>query len=296
MPSDRAARRRRWGLALPSLVVIGLFSVLPLAVMMLYSVLTPGRYGNVDWVLSAQGWVSVLFERDIFDDSLSLADAHLEILARSVLLAAATTILTLIFGLPTAWFIATRPQSSRGFWLFLITIPFWTNLLVRTIAIQEIIRAEGVINTALLALGLIDAPVQMMFTNAAVLTGMTYVFLPLMVLPVYAAIEKFDFRLVEAAHDLHATRLYALRRVILPLIRPGIMAGSILVFIPALGAYVTPRLMGGGHAMMWGNLIDLQFGQGHNWPLGAALSVALTLVVVLALVWYGRATGRRRHG
>ncbi|WP_071795115.1 ABC transporter permease [Natronohydrobacter thiooxidans] len=285
--------RRRWALASPAMIVITLFSILPLMVMVVYSFLAPGLYGNVIWEFSLRGWAGVFTERDLFDDTLGIAWAHVTILGRSVALALATTALTLVFGLPTAWFIATRHPSTRAFWLFLITIPFWTNLLVRTIAIQEVIRADGTINRILLSMGVIDAPFAMMFTNGAVLLGMSYVFLPLMVLPVYAAIEKFDFRLAEAAYDLHASRLYCLRRVILPLMKPGIVAGSILVFIPALGAYVTPRLMGGGRAMMWGNLIDLQFGQGRNWPLGAALSVVLTLVVAGALVWYVRATAAK---
>ena len=289
---------RRWSLVMPALVVITLFSILPLGLMVIYSFLAPGAYGNVIWDLSAEGWMSVFVERDLFDDSLGPAYAHLEVLGRSVLLALATMVLTLVFGVPTAWFIATRPPTERAIWLLLVTIPFWTNLLVRTIAIQEVIRADGTINRLLMATGVIDEPLPIMFTNGAVLLGMTYVYLPLMVLPVYAAIEKFDFRLAEAAYDLYASRLFCLRRVILPLMRPGVVAGSILVFIPALGAYVTPRLMGGGHAMMWGNLIDLQFGQGRNWPLGAALSITLTVIVALALIWYARATATQRqtHG
>lgn len=287
--------RRRWALALPAVIVIMLFSVLPLGVVLVYSVLTPGDFGNVRWVFSSDGWFSVLFSRDIFDDTVTVSDAHLTILIRSIGLSLATTLLTLIFGLPTAWFIATRPATQRGFWLFLITIPFWTNLLVRTIAVQEMIRSEGAFNRVLLALGLIDAPLQMMFTNFAVLLGMTYVFLPLMVLPVFAAVEKFDFRLAEASYDLYASRFYCLRRVILPLVRPGIIAGSILVFVPSLGAYVTPRIMGGGKSMMLGNLIDMQFGQGRNWPLGAALSITLTILVLAALVWYTRLTSGRKE-
>lgn len=290
---------RRSALALPAVTIILLFSILPLGLVLAYSVLTPGDFGNVKWIFSADGWFSVLFSRDIFDDTVTLSDAHLTILLRSIGLSLATTLLTLIFGLPTAWFIATRPAAQRGFWLFLITIPFWTNLLVRTIAVQEMIRSEGTFNRVLLALGLIEAPIQMMFTNFAVLLGMAYVFLPLMVLPVYAAIEKFDFRLAEASYDLYATRIYCLRRVILPLVRPGIIAGSILVFVPSLGAYVTPRIMGGGKSMMLGNLIEMQFGPGRNWPLGAALSITLTILVLVALVWYTRLTsGRteRNHG
>ncbi|RKE83402.1 ABC transporter permease [Rhizobium sp. AG855] len=290
---------RRWGLLMPAIVTIMLFSILPLGVVLLYSFLSPGDFGNVKWIFSTNGWFSVLFERDIFDDTVTVSNANLVILGRSVGLSLATTLITLIFGLPTAWFIATRPLSQRGFWLFLITIPFWTNLLVRTIAVQEMIRSEGVLNRILLALGVIHEPLQLMFTNFAVLLGMAYVFLPLMVLPVYAAIEKFDFTLAEASYDLYASRYYCLRRVILPLVRPGIIAGSILVFVPALGAYVTPRIMGGGKSMMLGNLIEMQFGQGRNWPLGAALAITLTILVLLALVWYTRITSdkkERSHG
>ncbi|HZG28821.1 spermidine/putrescine transport system permease protein [Ensifer adhaerens] len=286
---------RRWALALPALAAIMLFSILPLGVVFLYSFLTPGDFGNVKWVFSTDGWFSVLFERNIFDETIAISYANLGILFRSIELSIATTLITLIFGVPTAWFIATRAPAQRNFWLFLITIPFWTNLLVRTIAVQEMIRSEGVLNRILMATGLIREPIQMMFTDFAVLLGMTYVFLPLMVLPVYAAIEKFDFRLAEASYDLYASRFFCLRRVILPLIRPGIIAGSILVFVPSLGAYVTPRIMGGGKSMMLGNLIDLQFGQGRNWPLGAALSITLTILVLLALVWYTRITSGRKE-
>lgn len=293
--SLRADTRRRWILALPAVTIISLFSILPLGVVVVYSFLTPGDFGNVKWIISFDGWFQVLFERDIFDDTVSLSDAHLTILGRSVSLSLATTVITLILGVPTAWFIATRPQRQRAFWLFLITIPFWTNLLVRTIAVQEMIRSEGIVNRLLLWLGLIDAPLQMMFTNFAILLGMAYVFLPLMVLPVYAAIERFDFRLAEAGYDLYASRLYCLRKVVLPQVKAGIIAGSILVFVPSLGAYVTPRIMGGGTTLMLGNLIETQFGQSRNWPLGAALSLTLTALVLVALVWYTRLTtpGRR---
>lgn len=286
---------RRWGLVLPAVTIIMLFSILPLGVIIIYSFLTPGDFGNVKWIFSTNGWFSVLFEHDIFDDTISFSDANLTILLRSVGLSLATTLITVVFGIPTAWFIATRSVTQRGFWLFLITIPLWTNLLVRTIAVQEMIRSEGVLNRALMALGIIHEPLQMMFTNFAVLLGMAYVFLPLMVLPVYAAVEKFDFRLAEAAYDLYASRLYCLRRVILPMVRPGIIAGSILVFVPSLGAYVTPRIMGGGKSMMLGNLIEMQFGQGRNWPLGAALSITLTILVLVALVWYTRITSTRKE-
>ena len=138
----------------------------------------------------------------------------------------------------------------------------------------------------------------MLYTDFAILVGMVYVYLPLMVLPLYASMEKLDFRLVEAGYDLYATRFQVLRQIIIPLVKPGIIAGSILVFIPALGAYVTPRVLGGGKNMMIGNLIELQFGQGRNWPLGAALSIALMVIVMVALLVYVRNAGRAeaRHG
>ena len=287
--------RRRWLLSLPAVLIILTCAAGPLLVMVVYSFLAPGDYGNVKWEFSTDGWTSILMQRDIFDDTLQWADAHLSIFWRSLSLSFITTLTTLIVGVPTAWFIATQPPGRREFWLFLITVPFWTNLLVRTIAIQELIRAEGVINLILLKLHIIDAPLQMMFTNFAIGLGMTYVYLPLMVLPVYAAVDKLDFRLVEAAHDLYAGRWTAFRRVILPLIKPGIIAGSILVFIPSLGAYVTPRVLGGGKNLMFGNLIELQFGQGRNWPLGAALSLTLMAAVMVALIWYVRVTSREQN-
>ena len=289
---ERADNKTRWLLSLPAIAIIALFAAGPLLVMVVYSFLTPGDYGNVKWQFSTEGWTNVLMQRDIFDDTLVWADAHLSIFWRSLSLSLITTLLTLIFGLPTAWFIATRPPGKREFWLFLVTVPFWTNLLVRTIAIQELIRAEGVINNVLRFLGIIDEPIQMMFTDFAIGFGMTYVYLPLMVLPVYAAVDKLDFRLVEAAHDLYASRWVAFRRVILPMIKPGIIAGSILVFIPCLGAYVTPRVLGGGKNLMFGNLIELQFGAGRNWPLGAALSFTLMAIVMVALIYYVRLTSR----
>ena len=288
----RSAARAGWLLSAPALALLLLGASGPLLVVVLYAFLEPGEYSGVVWRFSTDAWFQVLFERDIFDDSVSLADAHLTILWRSVRLSLLTTVVTLALGLPMAWFIATRPPRQRPLWLFLVTIPFWTNLLIRTFAIMEVIRNEGILNTALMRAGLISEPIQILYTDAAVLIGMAYVYLPLMVLPLYAALDRFDFRLVEAAHDLYASRLGALRRVVLPVIRPGIVAGSILVFVPSLGAYVTPRVLGGGKNMMIGNFIELQFGQGRNWPLGAALSLILLGVVLAALLIYVRATSR----
>jgi len=293
----RTSARNGWLLSAPALVLLTVAAAGPLLIVLVYSFLTPGQYGNVEWVFSLDGWTKILFERDIFDDTLSLADANLTIFWRSVKLSLITTVLTFAVGFPTAWFIATRSPAHRAGWLFLITIPFWTNLLIRTFAINQIIRNEGVLNTLLINLGLISTPIQITYTDTAVLIGMVYVYLPLMVLPLFATIDRFDMRLLEAGYDLYATRWQVLRRVILPITRPGIVAGSILVFVPCLGAYVTPRVLGGGKQMMIGNFIELQFGQGRNWPLGSALSIVLLVIVTVALLYYVRAiNGGRKDG
>ncbi|MEX0407752.1 ABC transporter permease [Aquibium sp. LZ166] len=290
--------RKRWLLSAPALAIIFMASIGPLLVVVVYSFLTPGPYGDVKWAFSTDAWISVFLQRDIFEGTLGIADAHLQIFLRSVRLSLFTTIATLAFGFPTAYFIATRPQRTQALWLFVITIPFWTNLLIRTFAVQEVIRNEGILNTALVGLGIISAPIQILYTDWAIAIGMIYVYLPLMVLPLYASMEKLDFRLVEAGYDLYATRFRVLTRIIVPLVKPGIVAGSILVFIPSLGAYVTPRVLGGGKQMMLGNLIELQFGAGRNWPLGAALALTLTVIVMVALLFYVRyaAQSERRHG
>ncbi|MGL4321790.1 MAG: ABC transporter permease [Paracoccaceae bacterium] len=292
-----ASARNGWLLSAPALILLFLAASGPLMVMVVYSFLTPGEYGNVVWDFSLDGWVGILFSRDIFDGTLGLQDAHLTIFWRSVWLSLVTTALTFAVGFPTAWFIATRPAKARAMWLFLITIPFWTNLLIRTFAINEVLRIDGVLNTALLAIGVISEPIRIIYTDTAVLIGMAYVYLPLMVLPLFAAIDRFDMRLLEAGYDLYASRWQVLRRIILPITKPGIVAGSILVFVPSLGAYVTPRILGGGKNMMIGNFIELQFTQGRNWPLGAALSVTLLVIVMVALLFYVRASSKgSQHG
>jgi spermidine/putrescine transport system permease protein len=294
-----AETRRRWLLKAPALLTIILASVGPLAVMLIFSVMEKGAFGGVILgQFSLDGWLNVFVERDLFDDTLMLADANLIILWRSIKLALVTTLATLLIGFPTAYYIATRPEHIRSQWMLLITIPFWTNLLIRTFAIMGLLSNQGPINNVLVWAGLIDKPVQMLFTDGAVLIGLVYVYLPLMVLPIYASLERMDFNLVEAGYDLYATRLKVLWHIVIPSCRPGLIAGSILVFIPAIGAYVTPRVLGGGKNMMMGNLIELQFGQGRNWPLGAALSICLLLIVTVALVIYmrGSAAKENAHG
>lgn len=289
---NRKEKRDRWLLMTPALVILTLAASGPLIVVLIYSFLTPGDYGGVIWEFSGKAWFNVVAERDFFTGELELADAHLTVLWRSVKLSILTAILAFLFGFPTAYFIATRPPRQRDIWMLLIMIPFWTNLLIRTFAIMELIRNQGTVNTALIATGVIDEPIQMLFTEFSLLLGMTYVYLPLMILPIYASMERLDFSLVEAGYDLYASRLQVLRKIIFPLVKPGVVAGSILVFVPCLGAYVTPRVLGGGKQLMLGNLIELQFGQLRNWPLGAALSLTLLAIVMVALLFYVRAVGR----
>jgi spermidine/putrescine transport system permease protein len=296
--AQRKEVKRNLLLSTPALIVLICAASGPLLIMVVFSFLTSGDYGGVKWEWSTKAWFQVAFYRDIFDDTVSIADAHLSILWRSVRLSFLTTLTAFILGFPTAYFIATRPPETRNIWLFLVTIPFWTNLLIRTFAILEIIRNQGVVNTFLLMIGAIDQPLDMLYTDIAILLGMTYVYIPLMILPIYASMERFDFKLVEAAYDLYASRWKVMKRVILPLVKPGVVAGSILVFIPSLGAYVTPRVLGGGKNLMLGNLIELQFGQGRNWPLGAALSLTLLAIVMIALIVYVRSAQKQgaTHG
>ncbi len=294
---EKRAMRRRLLLVAPAVLIIGAIGLLPLAIIALYSLMEPGEYAGVVWNFSPEAYINLFLERDIFEGTLSLSDAHITIFTRSVLLALFTTVLTLVFGFPTAYFIATRPRRQRNIWLFLITLPFWTNLLIRTFAIMLIVRDEGLINNFLLWLGVIDKPLNMLFTDFAVALGLVYAYLPYMVMPLYASMEKLDFRLVEAGYDLYATRFQVLRRIVIPLAKPGVVAGCILVFIPSIGAYVTPRLLGGGKSMMLGNLIANQFGQARNWPLGSAMALFLMALVMVALILYVRnaAAASRRN-
>ncbi len=285
---SRQSTRNGWLLSAPALILLAVAAAGPLLIVLVYSFLTAGSQGNVVWEFSTAGWRGILWSKDIFSDEWVLADAHLTIFWRSVSLSILTTVFTFLLGFPTAWFIATRPPKQRALWLFLITIPFWTNLLIRTYAINEVLRKEGLVNLVLTGLGIIDQPLDMLYGPFAIFVGMTYVYLPLMVLPLFAAIDRFDLRLLEAGYDLYASRMQVLRRVILPIVKPGIIAGSILVFVPSLGAYVTPRVLGGGKQMMIGNFIELQFLAGKNWPLGAALAMVLLLIVMAALLVYVR--------
>ncbi len=282
--------RRSFGL-LPALFVIGLFMLVPLGIIVAYSFLAPDPYGGVEPVFSTGAYTQLLFERD-FDDTLLFSPTTLLIFWRSLWLALASTSLSLICALPVAYYISRQPEARKNALLLLVTIPFWTNLLIRTYCWILILRDTGLVNTWLQRAGLIDAPLTLLYTNGAVLLGLVYSYLPFMVLPLYAALERLDPRLFEAAHDLYAPAWRVFRRVTLPLAMPGIIAGSALVFIPSLGAFVTPQLLGGGKNLMLGSLIQLQFSSARNWPFGAALALVLLSFVLLALLFYARSRPR----
>lgn len=293
---ERRNSRVRTFLLLPALIIIGLFGLTPLSIAVVYSFLEPGTYGGVEWVFSTDAYVQFLFERDIFDDTLTFNTAYLQIFGRSFGLAVVTMTGTLILGFPVAYFIAARPADQRNFWLFAITLPFWTNLLIRTYSMLLIVRDEGFVNLVLMKLGVITEPLEMLYTDGAVLAGLIYSYLPFMILPIYASLEKFNFSLLEAGHDLYASRIQVFRYVVIPISRPGIVAGCVLVLIPALGAYITPELLGGGKKLMIGNLIALQFGSGRNWPFGSAAALILMSIVLIALLVSLRAGASKEGG
>jgi spermidine/putrescine transport system permease protein len=296
---EKRLRNTRVALLAPGILTIFCIGIMPLSIVLVYSFLEPGDFGGVSWTLSFDAYVQLLFEEDIFDETLSFSTDYLEIFLRSASFAVFTTIACLLVGFPTAYFIATQPPARRNAWLFLITIPFWTNLLIRTYAMLLILRDQGVINLSLMEIGLIDSAIPMLYTDFAVCLGLVYAYLPFMVLPIFASLEKLDFRLVEASYDLYATRFRVLKRIIIPLAKPGIAAGCILVLIPSLGAFITPALLGGGKSLMLGNLIELQFGQARNWPFGSAIALVLMVLVMLSLITYlryGAKKGASAHG
>ena len=297
LQAEQTVTKRNRRLALPSLFLIAVFGVLPLLIILVYSFLKAAPYGGVEWKFSTDAYLNFLFQKDIFDDTLQFSPDFLIIYLRSAVYALATMVICLLFGFPTAYFMATRPPAQRNWWVLLITIPFWSNLLVRTLAVMFVIRDQGLINGTLMGLHLIDKPITMLYTNFAIMLGLLYSYLPFMVLPLYSSLEKLDFRLVEAGYDLYATRRKVLWRIIIPLSLPGIVAGCLLVFIPALGSYVTPLILGGGTHLMIGDLIAQQFGVGRNWPLGSAQALILMAVVLIALYFYARAAGGQvKHG
>jgi spermidine/putrescine transport system permease protein len=279
----------------PALAMILVFMVAPVAIMAVYSFLEPATYGGVVWSFSTAGYEQILFERDFLTDALVFSPDYVLILWRSVAQAAVATVLCLVISVPTAYFIATRPERTKAVWIYLITIPYWVNLLIRTIALLFILRDDGPINATLMATGLTSSPLPLSYNSFAIGLGLVYSFLPFMVLPLYAAFERFDFSLLEAAYDLYASRRVAFFRIVLPVMRPGLVAGGLLVFIPAIGSYLAPDILGGGKTLMIGNLIGTQFQGARNWPFGAALSMILLTLTLIVLIGMARRSARNRQ-
>ncbi len=272
----RAFKPGAFLLAIPGLAWLGLFFVLPLLIVLASSFLTRGEGGRVVLPLTLTNYERVV-------------DVYWIVIRRSLWIAFLTTVVSLLVGYPMALFIRTRrTELGKQFALFLVILPFWTNFLVRTYAWRVILGQEGIINSALMNLGLISQPLSLLNTEFSVLLGLVYGFLPFMVLPIYASVSKFEFRFLEAAHDLGANDWSAFWRVMLPMTLPGVIAGCILVFIPAVGTFVVSDLLGGTQGLMIGNLIQNQFRGVGNLPLGAALSVVMMSFVALALIFYIR--------
>lgn len=264
-------QRLRFYLLLPTRIWLGVLFVLPLVIVATYSFLTRGDYGGVE-----KPWTVSNYAR-VFDPLYG------EILLRSIVIALAATSLCLVLGLPLALFISSA-GPRKNLYLQLVTLPFWTSFLVRIYAWLFLLRDTGLINTTLLKLGIISQPLPLLYNNSAVLLGLVYGYLPYMVLPIYAALEKLDPSLLEAAADLGAPPARAVWRITVPLAVPGMLAGAILVFIPTLGAYLTPDLLGGGKTVMAGNLIQNQFTTARDWPFGSAVSLALMAMSMVLLL------------
>lgn len=255
----------------PSLVLLGLLFLVPMGIVVSYSLLSRGAYGGVMQPFTWENYARLL-------DPL-----YLVIFARSVLYAGLATLLCVLLGFPLALYIA-RAGGRKNLLLALVVIPFWTSFLVRTYAWMFLLRDTGLINATLQWLGLISEPLPLLYNAFAVIVGLVYGYLPFMVLPIFASLEKLDKAVLEAASDLGARPMDALFGVTIPLSMPGIRAGSLLVFISCLGAYLTPDLLGGGKTIMIGNLIQNQFTSARDWPFGAALSLVLMVAVMLMLL------------
>ncbi|WP_122076102.1 ABC transporter permease [Pseudophaeobacter sp. EL27] len=287
--TDTYAEARNW-LLLPSWVVLLVLSLVPVGMMLVYSFLTKEFRGGVVWEFSLASYEQFFCDRGLFgDEACSVEWTYITIFWRSIWQAGAATLLSLVIGFPTAYFIATRAENVRPIWVFLITIPYWVNLLIRTVSMKFLLRDEGPLNGFLMNIGLIDDPIRIINTNFAVQLGLFYSYLPFMVLPIYAAVERYNFTLSEAAADLYASKATTLRRILLPAVKPGVIAGCILVFVPSLGSFLAPDLLGGAKNFMIGSLIEEQFkGNAGNWPFGAAASMILLTMVLIILLIFAR--------
>ena len=280
----RRQKRLLIGLLAPVTLYLGIFFFGPLAIIAVFSLLEPGLYGGVEWNFyhwnygRMFGWADGVIEW--------YEPIYLKILFRSMLMAAFTVIACLIVVYPVTFWVSRLPERTRLFFMFLITLPFFTSLIIRLYAWLVILKPSGVINDLLLGLGLIDAPLDMLFTRFAVVLGMVYVMIPFMFLPVYASVERLDRSMIEASGDLGARGWQTFLKVILPQTMPGIAGGSVLVFIPSVGNFIIPDVLGGAKGLMIGNLVEQQFLDARNWPFGAALSMVIMAVVLTVMLFY----------
>jgi len=264
----------------PTLFWLIIFFMVPLLVILIYGFLDRGTYGGIVWKIQLDNYIR-------FADSL-----YIRIFWRSFVIALVTTAICLLMGYPMAYWMATRSPRIRNTLLLLMMLPFWTNFVIRTYAWRFIIAREGILNNSLLSIGLINEPFNLLFTDNAVILGLVYGWVVGMVLPCYASLVGLDRSLLEAAQDLYANPIRTFLRVTLPLTLPGIVSGSILVFVPSFGAFVTPDLLGGGKADMIGNLIQQQFGSASDWPFGAAISTILMVAMLGGTLLYFRSLRR----
>lgn len=260
----------------PTVLWLGLFLLIPLVYVVVISFMTKNAYGGVDFVFTLDNYKS-LFQSE-----------YMKVFWDSIVLSLETTIICLLAGYPFAYILANAPKRWKNVLVLLLMLPFWTNSLIRTYGWNTLLRTEGIINHFLLGIGIIEKPLEMLYTDGAVLLGMVYALLPFTVLPLYTSIEKLDKSLIEAGRDLGASRGHVFTRVILPLTMPGIFAGSIQTFIPSLGFFFISDMMGGAKTMYIGNLIKNQFLSARNWPLGAALSLVLIVITMILMKLYTR--------
>lgn len=253
---------------------ITVFVVVPYIFVVLFSFLERDPVATIAWRFSLEGYREII------------SPVFLKVCWSSLLLALGTTVISLLVAYPFAFILVRLPDTVRRMLLLLMIIPFWTSSLIRTYALVILLKANGIINTFLLWTGIIDEPLAMLYTQGAVFAGLVYTLLPFMILPIYTSIQKLDWRLVDAARDLGATSRQIFARIILPLTMPGIVAGSTMVFLPALGLFYIPDFLGGARSMLIGNYIKNQFLTTGNWPVGSAASVLLTLIMCLFLYGY----------
>lgn len=290
-----ARKRALAGLLAPVTILLGVGFLVPLGIMVVYSFLEPGLYGGVTWSFYPYNYGRIFGWP--LGGGEEFEPLYLGIFLSSLKYAAMTVVLSLVLCYPAAFWVSRLSEQKKSLALFLVTLPFFANLLVRIYAWLLLLRPTGTINTALMSLGVIAQPLDMLFTDVAVIIGLVYVLVPFMFLPVYVSIERLDWSLVQASQDLGANALQTFRRVILPLTAPGIAGGSLIVFIPALGNFIVPSFLGGSKVQMTGNVIERQFLQARNWPFGSALSMVLMASVLLILLVIGwRSMRAEREG